>query len=101
VQSLVPADEQVISVFSADRSVLAIGGSILTAQLVAMFANGFTALLTSLFQATGRAVAATVMLVTRGVLFIPIVLLGSLWFGLAGINWALTFTEGIVSSLAS
>ncbi len=40
---------------SADRSVLAIGVTILTAQLVAMIANGFTGLLTSLFQATGRA----------------------------------------------
>ncbi len=61
-----------------------------------MIANGFTGLLTSLFQATGRALAATVMSVTQGVLFIPIVLLGNLWFGLAGIIWALTVTEGIV-----
>ncbi len=88
--------EQVISVFSADRSVLAIGVTILTAQLVAMVANGFTGLLTSLFQATGRALAATVMSVTQGVLFIPIVLVGNLWFGLSGIIWALTVTEGAV-----
>ena len=59
-----------------------------------MIANGFTGLLTSLFQATGRAVAATVMSVTQGVLFIPVVLLGNLWFGLSGIIWALTVTEG-------
>lgn len=88
--------EQVFSAFVADHSVLAIGVTILTAQLVAMVANGFTGLITSLFQATGRAVAATVMSVTQGVLFIPIVLLGNLWFGLAGIIWALTVTEGIV-----
>ena len=87
--------------FSADRSVLAIGGTILTAQLVAMVANGFTGLLTSLFQATGRALAATVMSVTQGVLFIPVVLLGNLWFGLTGIIWALTVTEGACSSSAS
>ena len=86
--------DQVLSVFSTDRSVLAIGGTILAAQLVAMIANGFTGLLTSLFQATGRAVAATVMSVTQGVLFIPVVLLGNLWFGLSGIIWALTVTEG-------
>ena len=36
------------------------------------------------------------MSVTQGVLFIPIVLLGNLWFGLAGIIWALTVTEGAV-----
>jgi Na+-driven multidrug efflux pump len=88
--------EQVISSFVADRSVLAIGISILTAQLTAMIANGFTGLITSFFQATGRALPATVMSVTQGVLFIPIVLLGNLWFGLAGIIWALTVTEVIV-----
>lgn len=92
--TLIVFGEQVVSAFSADRSVLAIGVTILTAQLVAMVANGFTGLLTSLFQATGRAVAATVMAVTQGVLFIPVVILGNLWFGLSGIIWALTVTEG-------
>ncbi len=80
--------EQVFSSFVADRSVLAIGVTILTAQLVAMIMNGFAGLLTSLFQATGRAVPAIVMSVSQGVLFIPIVLLGNHWFGLAGIIWA-------------
>ena len=87
---------QVFSAFVADHSVLGVGVTILTAQLVAMIANGFTGLVTSLFQATGRALAATVMSVTQGVLFIPIVLLGNLWFGLTGIIWALTVTEVIV-----
>jgi len=88
--------EQVFSAFVGDHSMLAIGVTILTAQLVAMIANGFAGLLTSLFQATGRALAATVMSATHGILFIPIVLLGNLWFGLPGIIWALTLTEGIV-----
>ncbi|MER5648322.1 MATE family efflux transporter [Streptosporangium sp. NPDC002524] len=88
--------EQVFSAFSADRSVLAIGVTVLTAQLVAMVVNGFTGLITSLFQAAGRSAAAIVMSVAHGVLFVPIVLLGDLWFGLAGIIWALTVTEGIV-----
>jgi len=88
--------DQVFSAFSADHAVLAIGVTVLTAQLTAMIANGFTGLLTSLFQATGRALPATVMSVTQGVLFIPIVLLGNLWFGLTGIIWALTVTEGAV-----
>ncbi|MEU4831231.1 MATE family efflux transporter [Streptosporangium sp. NPDC023615] len=88
--------EQVFSAFSADRSVLAIGVTVLTAQLAAMIVNGFTGLITSLFQAAGRPVAAIVMSVAHGVLFIPIVLIGDFWFGLAGIIWALTVTEGIV-----
>ncbi|WP_263298807.1 MATE family efflux transporter [Leifsonia poae] len=88
--------DQLFSAFVADPSVLAIGATILTAQLVAMIGNGLTGLITSLFQATGRALAATVMSITQGVLFIPIVLLGNLWFGLPGIVWALTITEGLV-----
>lgn len=88
--------DQIFTAFVADRSVLAVGVTILTAQLVAMIANGFTGLITSLFQATGRALAATVMSVTQGVLFIPIVLLGNAWFGLGGIIWSLTVTEVIV-----
>jgi len=88
--------EPVLVAFTSDRSVLAIGATILTAQLVAMVANGFTGLITSLFQATGRSVAAIVMSISQGVLFIPIVFVGNLWFGLAGIIWALTVTEIIV-----
>jgi multidrug efflux pump len=93
--------EQVITAFSDDRSVLTIGVTILTAQLVAMIVNGFAGLLTSLFQATGRAVPAIVMSVSQGVLFVPIVLLGNLWFGLAGIIWALTITEVAVFAIGA
>ncbi|MEU7866646.1 MATE family efflux transporter [Dactylosporangium sp. NPDC049140] len=88
--------EQVLTAFLADRSALGIGVTILLAQLVAMVVNGFRGLITSLFQATGRAVPAIVMSTAQGVLFIPIVLLGDVWFGLPGIVWALTVTEGIV-----
>jgi Na+-driven multidrug efflux pump len=88
--------EQVFAAFVADHSVLATGVTILTAQLVAMIANGFAGLITSLFQATGRSVPAIVMSMAQGVLFVPIVILGNLWFGLPGIIWALTVTEVIV-----
>ena len=93
--------EQVFGAFSADHSVLAIGVVVLTAQLVAMIVNGFAGLITSLFQATGRAVPAVVMSVAQGVLFVPIVLLGNLWFGLGGIIWALTVTEVAVFLLGA
>ncbi|GAA2369227.1 MATE family efflux transporter [Dactylosporangium salmoneum] len=88
--------DQVLSAFLADRSLFGIGVTILVAQLVAMIVNGFTGLITSLFQATGRSVPAMVMSTAQGVLFIPIVILGRLWFGLGGIMWALTVTECIV-----
>jgi len=88
--------DQVFSLFVADESLLALGGIIITAQLVSMICNGFTGLITSFFQATGRALPATIMSITQGVLFIPIVILANLWFGLDGIIWALTVSEGIV-----
>jgi multidrug efflux pump len=88
--------EPIVSAFIADPAVLGLGVTILVAQLTAMIANGVTGLITSLFQATGRALAATVMAVTQGVLFVPIVLLGNLWFGLGGIVWSLTVTEVMV-----
>jgi putative MATE family efflux protein len=97
---LIVLREPVFSAFSNDPAVLAIGVTVLTAQLVAMIANGFTGLLTSLFQATGRAVPAIVLSSAQGVLFIPTVLLGSLWFGLPGIIWSLTVSEGLVLVVA-
>jgi multidrug efflux pump len=88
--------EQVFSAFSSDPSVLAIGVIVLTAQLLSAVFNGFSGILTSLFQATGRSVSSIVMSMGQGVVFIPIVILGNLWFGLAGIIWSLTVSEGIV-----
>ena len=79
---------------------LAIGVTILTAQLVAMVMNGFTGLLTSLFQATGRATPAIVISMTQGLVFLPIVILGNLWFGLSGIVWSLTVSEAVVFLVA-
>lgn len=92
--------EQVFTIFSGDHSVLAIGLTILTAQLVATIVNGFTGLLTSLFQATGMMLPAMVLSMAQGVLFIPIVIVGNVWFGLAGIIWALTVTEVLVFAAA-
>lgn len=91
---------QVLGLFSDSPSLLAIGAVVLTAQLVAAVFNGFTALLITLFQATGRAVAAIVMSTGQGVLFIPVVLLGNLWFGLDGIIWAVTVTEVVMFAVA-
>lgn len=92
--------EQILAIFSGDRSVLAIGLTILTAQLVATLVNGATRLLTSLFQATGLALPAMATSTAHGVLFIPIALLGHLWFGLTGIVWSLTVTEIVVCLVA-
>ena len=88
--------DQVFGLSRTDRSVLAIGVLVLGAQLVATVVNGFTGLFTTLFQATGRSLPAIVMSVSQGVVFIPVVLLAHFWFGLTGIIWAMTVTEGLV-----
>ena len=43
---------------------------------------------------------AVVLSMAQGVLFIPIVIVGNVWFGLAGIIWALTVTEVLVFAAA-
>jgi multidrug efflux pump len=88
--------EPIFSQFSTNPSVLAIGVVVLTAQLVSALFNGFAGLITALFQATGRSIPTIIMSVGQGVLFIPIVIFGNLWFGLPGIIWSLTVSEGIV-----
>jgi len=88
--------EPIFAAFSSNHSVLAIGVIVLTAQLVSALFNGFSGLLTSLFQATGRSLQSIIMSVGQGVAFIPVVIFGNIWFGLSGIIWSLTVSEGIV-----
>jgi Na+-driven multidrug efflux pump len=92
--------DQVFGLFSSDADVLRDGVLILTAQLVSTIFNGITGLLIAVFQGTGKMRAATIMSVAQGVLFIPIVLLAKLWFGLPGIIWAMTVTEALVLGVA-
>ena len=88
----------IFSVFSTDPLVLKIGFQILTAMLVSVLFNGFTSVITDMFQAFGAGLQANVMAVVRGLVGIPLFVLGNLWYGLDGIIWALPSAE-IVSSL--
>jgi multidrug efflux pump len=88
--------EPLLEVFGSNQQLLTVGVIAVTAQLIGTVFNGFTGLVTTLFQATGKAPAAMIMSMAQGVLFIPIVILGNLWFGLAGIIWAMTATELLV-----
>ena len=92
--------EQVLSWFTADPDVLRNGTLFLTAQLVATVFNGATGLLIAVFQGTGKMRAATIMGIAQGVLFIPVVLLANLWFGLVGLIWAMTVTEVLTLAVA-
>ncbi len=85
----------VIHLFSNDPAVLSIGTSILVAMLISALFNGFTGLLTGVFQATGQGAPTMIMSITQGVLYIPMILLLHVLFGLQGIIWSMTVTEVI------
>jgi multidrug efflux pump len=92
--------DQVIGLFLSNPSLLPTAIIILLAQLVSMVLNAYTGLFTSLFQAVGKATPAIVMSFAKPISFVPIVILANIWFGLPGIIWALTISEGIVFLVA-
>jgi Na+-driven multidrug efflux pump len=47
----------------------------------------------AVFQGIGSARATTIMSFAQGLLFIPVIILANLLFGLTGIIWAMTATE--------
>ncbi|SHN53526.1 MATE family efflux transporter [Desulfitobacterium chlororespirans] len=86
---------QVIGIFSIDSEVIAIGQTILFAQLCSTVFASLAALFTGVFQAFGTAVQATVMSMIRGIVFIPILIFGNLLFAVKGVIWAMTISEGL------
>lgn len=86
--------EQIISVFSIDPEVIAIGQTILIAQLCSTLFAGLSAFFTSIFQAFGTGVQSTIMSVVRGIVFVPILILGNLLFAVNGVIWSNTISEG-------
>jgi multidrug efflux pump len=92
--------DTILGWFSNDPSVLAIGGVVLLAQLVSTIFNGFTGLFMSYFQATNKPVRTTIMSFVQGGLFIPVVIVAHVHFGLYGIIWSITVTEVITLVLS-
>lgn len=92
--------ERLLTLFSADPTVLSTGLAVLVALLVSTLVNGFTGLATTLFQATGQAGPANLMGSAQGVLFVPVVLVANALFGLTGLIWAMTVTEMLCFGLA-
>lgn len=83
----------VFGLFSSSPEVLQVGVLILTAQLVSTIFNGFTGLMIAVFQGIGAGRATTIMSFAQGLLFIPVIILANLAFGLTGIIWAMAVTE--------
>jgi multidrug efflux pump len=86
---------QVMSIFSIDPEVIAIGQRIFIAQLCSTIFAGLSALFTGIFQAFGTGVQSTVISSLRGIIFIPILIFGNLLFALNGVIWANTISEGL------
>lgn len=82
-----------LHIFLGDPSLLALGSTIILAQLVAMIANSASGLIITYFQATGRALPSIIMSSAQGVLFIPVVVVANIIYGLPGLIWALTAAE--------
>lgn len=86
---------QVIGIFSIDPEVIAIGQTILIAQLCSSIFAGLSALFTGIFQAFGKGMQSTIMSVIRGIIFIPILIFGNMIFAVNGVIWAMTISEVI------
>ncbi|OOM14598.1 MATE family efflux transporter [Clostridium saccharobutylicum] len=83
----------IIHLFSNDSAVLSVGVYIMVAMLISAFFNGFTTLFTGIFQASGQGIPSTIVAITQGILFIPVIIVLNNFFGLHGVIWSMTITE--------
>ncbi|URZ15346.1 MATE family efflux transporter [Clostridium felsineum] len=83
----------IIHLFSNDAAVLSVGVYIMVAMLISAFFNGFTTLFIGIFQASGQGTPSTIMSITQGILFIPVIIVLNNFFGLYGVIWSMTITE--------
>jgi putative MATE family efflux protein len=88
---------EVIGIFSIDPKVIDIGQRILLAQLCSTVFAALSGIFTGIYQAFGTAVQSTVMSILRGLIFIPILLIGNMLFAVNGVIWAMTISEGITA----
>jgi putative MATE family efflux protein len=85
----------VLHLFTNDPRVIHVGLVVLAAQLVSSVFNGFSGLFTGIFQASGLGAQTGIMSTIQGTFFIPVVLLLHHFYGLDGLIWSMTITEGI------
>ncbi len=85
----------VMQLFTDDSAVIKVGLIVLAAQLVSSVFNGFSGLFTGIFEASGLGAQTGVMSTIQGILYIPIVIILHHFYGLTGLIWSMTLTEGI------
>lgn len=91
----------VLQLFTKDAAVLSAGLMVLSAQLLSSVFNGFSGLFTGIFQASGLGKETGTMAMIQGTFFIPVVLLLHHFYGLNGLIWSMTVTEGIAFLVGS
>jgi Na+-driven multidrug efflux pump len=84
---------QVLELFSADKAVITVGITILSALLLSTLFAGISGFLTSMFQAFGKGLQSNIMSIARGVALIPIIVIGNKIFLLNGVIWSMTAAE--------
>jgi Na+-driven multidrug efflux pump len=62
-------------------------------MLISTIFNGFTGLITSYFQATGKAKQAIIMSISQGTLFIPTIIVANSVLGLHGVIFSMPIAE--------
>ena len=85
--------EEVLGWFTSSENLIGIGMYILSVMLISTLFNGFTGLITSYFQATGKAKQAIAMSIAQGILFIPTIIIANSILGLHGIIFSMTISE--------
>ncbi|WP_407309439.1 MATE family efflux transporter [Desulfosporosinus sp. SB140] len=88
---------QVIGLFTLDTQVIKVGVVILAALLISSLFTSYSGLFTGVFQGIGREKEATVMSMVQGVLLIPIMITGNVFWGLDGVIWSMSVSEILAS----
>jgi putative MATE family efflux protein len=83
----------VLKLFTSNESLIGIGIYILSVMLISTIFNGFTGLITSYFQATGKAKQAIIMSISQGTLFIPTIIVANSVLGLHGVIFSMPIAE--------
>jgi multidrug efflux pump len=83
----------ILSVFSADKNVVALGGPLFKIATVSFLVCGIQSLAINVFQAIGKAIPAFTMSITQGILYIPFLVALSSLFGIVGFAWAQPLVE--------
>lgn len=88
---------QIFRIFSSDFAVIKLGTLIFTAMLISSLFTSFSGLFTGIFQGLGKEKEAAIMSAAKGLILIPVMITGNIYWGLHGVIWSLTVSEILAS----